>query len=153
MSVLVGIIADTHGIIRQKALEALKESDIIIHAGDIGKIDVINALETIAPVYAIKGNNDKGKWSNRYPETEVVEINGTRIYVLHDIKEMDLDPKREGFDIVIHGHSHMFSKRIYNDTLYINPGGSGRKRFNLPLTVALLHLFDGGEKEVQFIHL
>jgi hypothetical protein len=153
MSVLVGIISDTHGVIRQKALEVLKGSDIIIHGGDIGNISIIKALETIAPVYAVKGNNDKGQWANRFPETEVVEINGTRIYVIHDKNKLNLDLKSEGFDIVIYGHSHRFSKSIESDVLFINPGGSGRKRFKLPLTVALLRLFDNEKKEVDFIYL
>ncbi len=151
MSVVVGIISDTHGVIHEKALKVLEESDIIIHAGDIGKIDVINSLEAIAPVYAIKGNNDKGQWTNKFPETKVVKIYGVYIYVIHDINKLNLDPKNEGFNIVIYGHSHRYSKSFKNDILYVNPGGAGRKRFNLPLTVALLRLHDGGQKDVEFI--
>lgn len=151
MSALVGIISDTHGMIHQKALDLLEKSDTIIHAGDIGKIDVINTLEKIAPVYAIKGNVDKGPWTNEFQETLIIEIQGVRFYLIHDISKMDLDLKLNNIDIVIYGHSHKCYKNIENDILYINPGGAGRRRFNLPLTIALLRLSDNGEKDVEFI--
>lgn len=140
MKTLIGIISDTHGVMRQEALDILKGCQIIIHAGDIGSIEVIKTLERIKPVYVVRGNNDKGTWADQLPTTRMIKINDVSIYVIHDIKKIDLDPKLEGFDIVISGHSHKFSKTIKDGIMFINPGSAGPRRFNLPLTVVLLHL-------------
>ncbi len=152
MAMQIGIISDTHGLLRAEAMEALIGSNIIIHAGDIGDIKIIKALEAIAPVYAVRGNNDIGRWAEKLSSTIVIEQDNLYIYVIHDINEMDLDPKAAGFNVVISGHSHRFAKTIKDNVLYINPGGSGYKRFNLPLTVALLHI-NNGEKIVEIKYL
>lgn len=148
----IGLISDTHGLVREEALEALKDCDLIIHAGDIGKIEVVDALKKIAPTYAIKGNIDRDKWTEKFPKTRVVKIGNMSIYVIHNIKKLDINPKEEGFDIVVYGHSHKYKKYIENDILYINPGGAGQRRFNLPVTVAVLYVFQG-MKEVEFIKI
>lgn len=140
MHKIIGLISDTHGLLRPEAIAALVDSDIIIHAGDIGKEGIIEELEKIAPVFAIRGNVDKAAWASKYPPTEVVEFEGKFLYILHDLNELDLDPQAAGFQVVISGHSHkpkIFSK---NEVLYINPGSAGKRRFSLPITVALLRL-------------
>ncbi|MBI2538242.1 MAG: metallophosphoesterase family protein, partial [Deltaproteobacteria bacterium] len=103
---LIGVISDTHGLLRPEAFKALRKSDLIIHAGDIGKPEVIKALKSIVPVVAIRGNNDREKWARSFPETAVVKIGKIRIYVVHDVKELDIDPAAAGFRVVISGHSH-----------------------------------------------
>ena len=152
MKKTIGLISDTHGVIKEGVIKALKNCDLIIHAGDIGSINVIDSLRKIAPVYAIRGNIDKGEWAKQISKTKIIKVDNIVIYVIHNIKEMDIDPKKAGFDIVVYGHSHKHSKHMEDDILYINPGGSGRKRFSLPLTVALLHIHED-EKKVEFIDL
>lgn len=152
MNKKIGLISDTHGVIRVEALEALKDCHMIIHAGDIGKSEVISSLEKIAPVYAIKGNVDKGKWCEEFPDTKVVKISNLDIYVIHDIKNIDIDLKKEGVDIVVYGHSHKHKKYIEDDVLYINPGGAGRRRFSLPLTLAILYINENS-RTVEFINI
>lgn len=137
---LIGVISDTHGLLRLEALNALQNSDLIIHAGDIGKPEVIEALKSIAPVVAIRGNNDKGRWARRFPETAVVEIGKVRIYVIHDVKELEIDPAAAGFRVVISGHSHQPAVRRRNGVLYLNPGSAGPRRFKLPVAVARLRV-------------
>jgi putative phosphoesterase len=138
----VGIISDTHGLIRLEALAALQQSDLIIHAGDIGDPAVLEALRPIAPVHAIRGNNDKGMWASALPTAEVVEIGTFSIYVIHNIAELDLDPVAAGFIAVISGHSHkpLIQQR---EVLFINPGSAGPRRFKLPVTVGRLTLRRG----------
>lgn len=148
----IGLVSDTHGAIRVEALEALKGCNMIIHAGDIGKSEVINSLEKIAPVHAIRGNIDKGKWAEEFPDTKAVKIGNLDIYVIHDIKNIDIDPKKEGFDVVVYGHSHKHKKYIEDDVLYINPGGAGRRRFSLPLTLAILYISENS-RTVEFINI
>lgn len=143
MKKIIGLISDTHGLLRPEALAALAPSDIIIHAGDIGKEGIIEELEKISPVFAIRGNVDKGEWASVYPETEVVEYEGLFLYVLHDLHELDLTPEAAGFQVVISGHSHKPKIFHKNEVLYINPGSAGRRRFTLPITLALLHLENG----------
>ena len=139
---IIGVISDTHGRMRENALNELKGSDIIIHAGDIGSLEVLDALKNIAPVYAVKGNTDKGSWSGSLPLTQVVEAEGKFIYVIHDIGTMDLEPKAAGIDIVVYGHSHSPKKEERNGVLYFNPGSAGPKRFNLPICLGRIEIKD-----------
>jgi phosphoesterase, MJ0936 family len=133
----IGLIADTHGLMRPEALAALKGSEIIIHAGDIGKAEVIEALKTVAPVIAIRGNNDRDSWAKQIPDLLDLEINGARIYVIHNVNEMD-SASASGFQAVVSGHSHKPGVITQDDILFINPGSAGPRRFKLPVTVGKL---------------
>src|SRR5215213_5218294 len=141
---LIGIISDTHGLVRPQALEALKGVDMILHAGDIGSQDVLNTLNEVAPVVAVRGNNDKADWAHSLPDWEVVEVGNVSIYMLHDMKEIDISPSGAGFQVVVSGHSHKPSVEEQRGVLYINPGSAGPRRFTLPVSVAHLHVV--GEK-------
>jgi uncharacterized protein len=136
----VGLISDTHGLLRDGALEALRGSELIIHAGDVGKPEILTALRQLAPVIAVKGNIDKGSWASELPATAIVEAGPATIYVLHAIEELDLDPEAAGIQIVVSGHSHKPSRTERSGVLYINPGSAGPRRFQLPVTVARLDL-------------
>lgn len=136
----VGLISDTHGLLRPGTLEALQGSDLVIHAGDVGKPEVLTALRKLAPVVAVKGNIDKGEWASELPATALVEAGPAIIYVLHDIQELDLDPVTAGIHIVVSGHSHKPRRMERSGVLYINPGSAGPRRFQLPVTVARLDL-------------
>lgn len=137
---LIGVISDTHGLIRPEAVQALRGANLIIHAGDIGKAAVIEALKSIAPVVAIRGNNDRGRWAHRFPETAVVEVEKIRIYVIHNVKELEIDPRTAGFQIVISGHSHRPSAVERDSVLFLNPGSAGPRRFKLPIAVARIRV-------------
>jgi putative phosphoesterase len=137
---LLGLISDTHGLLRPEAVAALDGVDLILHAGDVGKADILDALWRIAPVIAVRGNVDKGAWAERLHLSEVVEAAGTSILMLHDVNALDLDPAVAGFDIVISGHSHKPGEIERDGVLYINPGSAGPRRFKLPVTVAKLDL-------------
>ncbi|HSN33844.1 MAG TPA: metallophosphoesterase family protein [Ideonella sp.] len=134
----IGVIADTHGLVRPEALAALAGSDLIVHAGDVGGPEVLAALGAIAPVRAVRGNNDKGAWAARLPERDVVEVGARRLYVLHDVKELELDPAAAGYAAVIAGHSHRPRNEVVGGVLYFNPGSAGPRRFSLPVTVGRL---------------
>jgi putative phosphoesterase len=136
----VGVISDTHGLLRPEALELLRGSEHIIHAGDIGAPEIIPALEQIAPVSAIRGNIDVQPWAERFPETEVVELGELHIYIIHDVNALDLDPKAAGFAAVISGHSHKPAQETKNGVLYFNPGSAGPRRFKLPISVGRLEI-------------
>jgi putative phosphoesterase len=136
----IGVIADTHGLIRPAALAALQGSTLIIHAGDIGAPDVLSALEAIAPVVAVRGNNDHGAWAEALPETAVIEHGAFRLYVLHDVKCLTLDPQAAGFHAVIAGHSHRPLVVERQGVLFVNPGSAGPRRFKLPVAVARLSI-------------
>jgi putative phosphoesterase len=125
-------------LLRPEALEALRGSQHIIHAGDVGAPEILDELATIAPVTAIRGNVDKAAWARRLPETEAVEIGGVLIYVLHDLKQLDLKPEAAGFKVVISGHSHVPRQETRDAVLYFNPGSAGPRRFKLPVTVGRL---------------
>ncbi len=142
----IGILSDTHGLMRQDALSMLRGVSLIIHAGDIGTPQVIQQLETIAPVVAVRGNTDQGVWAYKLPTTEVVEREGISLYVLHNIAELNLDPAAAGFKAVIFGHSHKPLQEIRKGVLFLNPGSAGPKRFKLPVTMALISI-----KENQLI--
>jgi putative phosphoesterase len=148
----LGVISDTHGLVRPVALEALVGVELIIHAGDIGKPEVLQALQAIAPVVAVRGNNDKGRWADRLPDTEVVEVDKVLLYVLHDVNRLDLDPAAAGFHVVISGHSHQPSIVKRQGVLFLNPGSAGPRRFTLPISMAWLSI-RGDSIEARFIDL
>ena len=137
---IVGVISDTHGLLRPEALEALRGSEHIIHAGDIGAPEIIAELQKIAPVTAIRGNVDVQTWAREFPETEVVELAGKTIYVIHDVNAMDLNPAAAGFAVVISGHSHQPKQETKTGVLYLNPGSAGPRRFKLPISVAKIRI-------------
>ncbi|MBK7974442.1 MAG: metallophosphoesterase family protein [Deltaproteobacteria bacterium] len=134
----VGVISDTHGLARPQALAALAGSELIVHAGDVGSPEVLAALAAIAPVAAIRGNNDVDAWARALPETRVVEVGDARLYVLHSIGDLDRDLARDGFVAVIAGHSHRPSIGHRDGVLFVNPGSAGPRRFTLPVAVARL---------------
>jgi putative phosphoesterase len=142
-SKLIGIISDTHGLVRPQAIEALAGVDMILHAGDVGKQEVLDTLKDIAPVVAVRGNNDKGDWAQTLPDWEVVEVGKVSIYMLHDVKEIDISPSGAGFHVVVSGHSHKPSIEEHRGVLYVNPGSASQRRFKLP--VSLAHLQISGE--------
>jgi putative phosphoesterase len=148
----IGVISDTHGLLRPAAIAALAGSTLIIHAGDVGKPEILTTLREVAPVVAVRGNVDRGAWAWELPETEVVEVEQVRLYVLHDLMMLDLDPTAAGFQAVISGHSHQPSLEHRNGVMYLNPGSAGPRRFTLPISVALLHL-KGTFLEAQFVEL
>jgi uncharacterized protein len=137
MTFRIGIISDTHGLLRPEAERALTGVDHIIHAGDIGCPEIVNALRRIAPVTAIRGNVDSGEWAREYPDTKLVHLAGKSIYVLHDLKTLQADPGA-GVDVIISGHSHVPKIDTVGRVLYLNPGSAGRRRFKLPITLATL---------------
>jgi uncharacterized protein len=143
-SIAIGVISDTHGLLRPEAIEALRGSGHIIHAGDIGSPQIIEELSTIAPVIAVRGNVDKGTWSRKLPETQVLEVGGISIYVLHDLAQLDLKAKAAGFAVVISGHSHVPKQETRDGVLYFNPGSAGPRRFKLPVSVGKLIVEESG---------
>ena len=139
----IGVISDTHGLLRPEALAALRGSDYIIHAGDIGDAGILEKLTTIAPVTAVRGNVDHGVWSQQIPLTNVLEVGNVSIYVLHVLDDIDLRPEAAGFAAVVYGHSHVPKEEWKNGILYFNPGSAGPKRFKLPVTVGRLTIENG----------
>ncbi|MBZ0157883.1 MAG: metallophosphatase family protein [Alphaproteobacteria bacterium] len=139
----LGAISDTHGLVRPEAVKALQGVSHILHAGDIGKPEVLESLRAIAPVTAVRGNVDRGPWAYALPVTEVVELGGMSLYILHNIQELDLDPAAAGFRAVIYGHSHMPAIEERNGVLFLNPGSAGPRRFRLPVSLALLRVKEG----------
>jgi len=148
----IGLISDTHGLLRKEAVEALGGSEMVIHAGDVGKPEILEELRKIAPVVAVRGNVDTEPWAKELPETAVVEAGAAMIYVLHDVNALDLDPAASGFQIVVSGHSHKPGKTERDGVLYINPGSAGPRRFQLPVTVAQLNL-GRTTLAVEFVYL
>src|SRR5438552_14754362 len=134
----IGIISDTHGLLRPEAMATLQGSNFIVHAGDIGHPAILDRLNEIAPVTAVRGNVDKGAWAQKIPESNVLEVEGVSIYVLHILDELDLKPEAAGFAAVIYGHTHVSKQEVKNGVLYFNPGSAGPKRFNLPVSIGKL---------------
>ena len=139
----IGIISDTHGLLRPEAERGLTGVDHIIHAGDIGRPEIVDALRRIAPVTAIRGNVDNGEWAAEYPDTNLVRLAGKSIYVLHDLKTLKVDPGA-GIDVIISGHSHVPKIDTVSGVLCLNPGSAGPRRFRLPITVATLEVAPEG---------
>ena len=135
---LLGIISDTHGLMRSEALHALREANLIIHAGDVGGPEILAQLKTIAPVFAVRGNVDTQAWARELPSAAIVEAAGISLYVLHKLQELDLKPEACGFRAVISGHTHQPEQHERGGVLYLNPGSAGPRRFHLPVTVAVL---------------
>lgn len=146
--VRIGVISDTHGLLRPEAERYLTGVVHIVHAGDIGRPDVIARLRQIAPVTAIRGNVDTGDWAKRYPDTEIVRLGGRAIHLLHDIHDLKLNPVSSGIDVVISGHSHRPRIETVHGVLYLNPGSAGPRRFNLPITLATLELNESGHRPI-----
>jgi putative phosphoesterase len=139
----IGVISDTHGLLRPLAVEALQGSTLIIHAGDVGRPEILDELRRIAPVVAVRGNVDRGAWADRLPLSEIVEHDGFRLYVLHILEDLDLDPPTAGFHAVITGHTHRPKMETKDGALYFNPGSAGPRRFDLPVSVGRLSITDG----------
>jgi hypothetical protein len=137
---LLGVISDTHGLLRPEALTALAGSELIIHAGDIGTPDVLARLSEVAPVVAVRGNNDRHAWASALPATEVVDVHGLSLCIIHDVNDLDLDPRAAGFRAVIAGHSHRPHIEERAGVLFVNPGSAGPRRFALPVTLARLRV-------------
>jgi putative phosphoesterase len=150
--IVVGVISDTHGLIRPEALAALQGVDRIIHAGDIGKAEVLDVLKTIAPLVTIKGNNDRGSWAESLPETRSLRIGTVRLFIVHDVKDLSFDPAARGYHAVISGHSHKPSVVERGGVLFVNPGSAGPRRFKLPIAVAKL-VVDGADVKARIIEL
>ena len=141
--VIIGVISDTHRLLRAEALAALRGSDYIIHAGDVGAPDILGKLAKIAPVTAIRGNVDREGWAKKIPATNVLEVAGISIYVLHNLAELDLKPEAAGLAVVAYGHSHVAKQETRNGVLYFNPGSAGPRRFRLPVTIGRLKVKNG----------
>ena len=143
VTTILGVISDTHGLLRREAVEALRGSDRILHAGDIGAREILEKLAQIAPVTAVRGNVDTEAWAQGIAETEVVEAGGVSIYMLHDLGRFDLKPEAAGFRVVVSGHSHQPKMEERNGILYFNPGSAGPRRFHLPVSVGRLRIAAG----------
>ena len=150
--IIVGIISDTHGLLRREAVAALRSSDMIIHAGDVGNPDVIKELAAIAPTHVVRGNIDTGSWAARLPMTELVDVAGRRFHVVHQISQLKLDPADAGFAAVVFGHSHKPLIETREGTMYLNPGSAGPRRFSLPVSVARVRV-NGGEMRPEIVKL
>lgn len=137
---VVGVISDTHGLLRPEAIEALQGSELIVHAGDVGAPEVLEALRQVAPVVSVRGNVDTAAWASALPATEAVEVGGRLLYVLHQIERLDLDPAAAGIAAVVYGHSHRPSAEVRRGVLYLNPGSAGPRRFSLPVTLVRLRV-------------
>jgi len=136
--VRIGVISDTHDLVRPEALAELKRSDLILHAGDVCRPEVLEELGRIAPVVAVRGNNDRGGWARALPVSRTLDISGYRIHIVHDLKDLRLDPQAEGLHAIVSGHSHRPSAHRRNGVLFLNPGSAGPRRFKLPVAVAHL---------------
>jgi len=143
----IGVISDTHGLLRPEAVQALRGVDRIVHAGDIGSPDVLRGLEAIAPVTAVRGNNDHGPWAEKLPLTDVLDAGEALLYVIHDVKALDLDPRAAGIAAVIAGHSHRPLAEERDGVLFFNPGSAGPRRFRLPISLG--HLVITGPRVVS----
>ena len=149
----IGLISDTHGLLRPEAVRALSGVQHIIHAGDIGRPEILAELRAIAPVDAVRGNNDQGAWANRIPETLTLGFGGLRIHVIHDVKELELDPRAARFDVVVSGHSHKPMVVERDGVCFVNPGSAGPRRFKLPVTLAYLDLATKARVRARIIQI
>lgn len=152
MAISVGVISDTHGLLRPEAVAALQDSELILHAGDVGDPEILQRLRRIAPTFAVRGNVDTGTWAGALPLTEVVEVGTLHLYMLHDLSALALDPKAAGLSAVISGHTHRPVADIRDGVLYLNPGSAGPRRFTLPIAVARLQV-DGAGLSHEIVQL
>jgi putative phosphoesterase len=150
--VRVGVISDTHGLLRPEALQFLRGCDHIVHAGDIGDPSILEELARLAPLTVVRGNNDESSWATAIPPTQRLQIEAVALYVVHDLALIDIDPAVAGVRVVISGHSHRPSIREANDVLYLNPGSAGRRRFKLPVAAAEL-LIEGNTATARIVEL
>jgi len=148
----IGLISDTHGLLRPEALDFLAGSDHIVHGGDIGNPEILERLAAIAPLTVVRGNNDTAAWARPIPLTARLETGGIAIFAIHDIKELDIDPRGAGVGVVVSGHSHRPASALRGGVLYVNPGSAGRRRFSLPITAGEL-LIEDGRVEVRLATL
>jgi putative phosphoesterase len=151
-SVLIGVISDTHGLLLEEAVEALRGSELILHAGDVGNQGILDRLEQVAPVLAVRGNMDHGIWSQSLPESKVLDVGGLTVYMLHDLSRIKIDPKAEGFGVVISGHTHQPLMKQVRGVLFLNPGTAGVKSPGKPLTLARV-VVSGGVAKSEIISL
>jgi uncharacterized protein len=152
-AIRVGLISDTHALLRPEAVNELRGSDFIVHAGDIGEPRIIRELSRLAPVTAVRGNNDRGRWADALPQTDVLELAGIRIVVIHDLQELEIDPAAAGFHVVVAGHSHRPVREMRGAVLFVNPGSAGPRRFRLPVSVGRLTISGGGGVDAELIEL
>jgi len=150
--IIVGVISDTHGLLRPEAVAPLRGSDYIIHAGDVGDAEILKQLNAIAPLTAVRGNVDREPWARKLPETQVLEAGGISIYVLHSVADLDLKPEAAGFAAVVSGHSHIPKQEVRNGVLYFNPGSAGPRRFKLPVSVGRL-VIEGGKVRGEIMRI
>lgn len=150
--VQVGIISDTHGLLRNEVVKAFKEVELIIHCGDIDTPEVLDELEKVAPVKAVRGNMDRGAWAKKLPPFDLIEINGISIYALHDLHQLDLDPESIKLDVVVNGHTHRPLMQRKKGILYLNPGSAGYRRNSSPLGISILTI-KSGHLNVETIQL
>lgn len=150
--VAIGVISDTHGLLRPEAVTALAGSRHIVHGGDVGSESILRALERIAPVTVVRGNTDTDAWARRLPRTNVLEAGGARIYAVHDIADLDIDPEAAGVSVVVYGHSHRPAIEHRGGVLFLNPGAAGPRRFTLPVTIARLTI-DDGRAEAEIVEI
>ena len=148
----IGIISDTHGLLRPEAVAALRGTDVIVHAGDVGNADIIEQLRRIAPLFVVRGNIDQGNWAARLPIREVVSIGELKFLLLHQVAELALDPQAEGYAAVVYGHSHVPSMETRDNVLFLNPGSAGPQRFQLPVTIARARV-RGRRIDAEIVHL
>jgi uncharacterized protein len=151
-SLTVGLISDTHGLMRDEALRQLEGSDVIIHAGDVGQLTILDRLKQIAPLSVVRGNIDLGDWADSLPHDALVQVGETLIYVIHDVNDIKANLQADRVHIVVSGHTHKPEKRQQGDILYINPGSAGPRRFKLPISVARLTIC-GDQRDVEFVDL
>lgn len=148
----LGVISDTHKLLRPQAIELLQGSDLILHAGDMGSDDIIPALQRIAPVTAVRGNVDTGAWARAFEVEEALEVDGRHFFMLHDLDDLPFDPAEAGFDVVIYGHSHQPKMETVNGVLLLNPGSAGPRRFKLPISLAKI-VIEGGDMKTEILTL
>lgn len=152
MPTIVGVISDTHGLLRREAVAALEGSQYIVHGGDVGDESILQTLTAIAPVTVVRGNTDTEPWARRLPRTAVLDVDGVRIYAVHDLTDLDIDPHAAGVNVVVSGHSHRPRIEPRGDVVYLNPGSAGPRRFDLPVTVARLTI-EGGAARAEIVEL
>jgi uncharacterized protein len=149
---VIGVISDTHGLLRVEAIQAFKGCELILHAGDVGKPHVLEMLQQTAPVIAVRGNVDRDEWSERLPETATAEVGGVKLYLIHDALHLDIDPADAGYRVVISGHTHKPALTQRSGVIYLNPGSAGPRRFRNPVSAALLFI-EEEQVEVKLLNL